>query len=131
MSQENVEVMRRSYDAFNRRDLAAFLGLMDAEVEAVSRLAAMEGGYHGHDGIRRWWRNPLDAFPDFAVEIVDVRDPGDLTVATLRIHARGANSDTPIEDRIWLLTRWQRGKCTRWCTYETEAEALEAVGLQE
>jgi hypothetical protein len=104
---------------------------MDPDVEAVSRLAAMEGGYHGHDGIRRWWQNLLDTFPDFAIEIVDVRDPVDLTLATLRIHARGADSDTPVEETIWLLTRWARRKCLWWCTYETEAEALAAVGLRE
>jgi ketosteroid isomerase-like protein len=123
--------MRRTYDAFNRRDLDALLALMDPDVEAVSRLAAMEGGYHGHDGIRRWWQNLLDTFPDFAIEIVDVRDPGDLTLATLRIHARGADSDTPVEETIWLWTRWQRRKCLWWCTYETEAEALAAEGLRE
>jgi SnoaL-like domain len=94
--------------------MAAVLTLMDAEVDAVSRLAAVEGGYHSHDGIRRWWQNLLDAFPDFAIEIVEVCDPGDLTLATLRIHARGADSDTPVDERIWVLSRWQRGKCTRW-----------------
>jgi hypothetical protein len=36
---------------------------MDADVEAVSQLVAMEGDYHGHAGIRRWWESLLDAFP--------------------------------------------------------------------
>src|SRR6185436_5296393 len=70
MSGENVELTYQAYDAFNRRDSAAFLELMDADVEALSRLAAMEGGYHGHDGIRRWWQNLLDAIPDFTFEAV-------------------------------------------------------------
>ena len=53
MSQENVELARRSIDAINRRDLDAYLALVDDDVEAVSRLAPIEGGHHGHDGIRR------------------------------------------------------------------------------
>ena len=53
MSQENVELAYRVVDAFNRRDLDAYLAVMDDDVEIVSLLAAMEGGYHGHDGLRR------------------------------------------------------------------------------
>ena len=65
MSRRNLELYRQSVDAFNRRDLEAFLALMDVDVEAVSRLVAIEGGYRGHDGIRRWWGNLLEAIPDF------------------------------------------------------------------
>jgi ketosteroid isomerase-like protein len=92
MSQENVELAHRAFDALNRRDLGAFLALMDDDVEAVPRLVAMEGGYHGHDGIRRWWQNLLDAFPDYSVEIVEVRDLGDLTFIALRNRGHGAGS---------------------------------------
>ena len=49
MSQENVELQHRLTDAFNRRDLDAFLRLTDEDVEANPRTGAMEGGYHGHD----------------------------------------------------------------------------------
>ena len=52
MSQENVELAREAIGAVNRRDLDGLLELMDDNVEAVSRIAAMEGGLHGHDGMR-------------------------------------------------------------------------------
>jgi ketosteroid isomerase-like protein len=99
MSQENVELSHRVYDAVNRHDLGALLTLMDADVEAVSLLVAMEGGYHGHDGIRRWWGNMLDVFPDWAVEVVEVRDLGDLTLTTAVNHGHGASSDAPLVQR--------------------------------
>jgi ketosteroid isomerase-like protein len=38
MSQENVELTYRAFDAFNRRDFDAFLALMDDDVEVFSRL---------------------------------------------------------------------------------------------
>jgi ketosteroid isomerase-like protein len=131
MSQENVELAHRAFDALNRRDLGAFLALMDDDVEAVPRLVAMEGGYHGHDGIRRWWQNLLDAFPDYSVEIVEVRDLGDLTFIALRNRGHGAGSDAPIEHRLWMLAEWRQEKVVWWRSYGTEAEALEAVGLRE
>jgi hypothetical protein len=43
MSEENVELARQAYHAFNRRDLASLLALIDADAEAVPRLAAVEG----------------------------------------------------------------------------------------
>jgi ketosteroid isomerase-like protein len=41
MSEENVDQARRGYDALNRRDLDAFLALMDPEVEFTTRFAQM------------------------------------------------------------------------------------------
>jgi hypothetical protein len=52
MSQGNVELVRRSIDAFNQRDRGSYLALMDDNVEAIPRGARMEGSYLGHDGIR-------------------------------------------------------------------------------
>lgn len=56
VSQENVELHQRAYDAFNRRDLDAFLALIDPDVKFSSLLMQVEGGnpYRGHDGVRSW-----------------------------------------------------------------------------
>ncbi len=131
MSQENVDLHCRAVDAFDRHDLDAFLALMDDDVEAVPRQVRMEGSYRGHDGIRGWWETWLDVFPDFKVDVVEVRGLGDRTVATVRYHAHGAGSDTPIEETIGQVGRWRRGKCVRWESFDTWSEALEAVGLSE
>ena len=131
MSEANVELAYRAIDAINRRHLGAFLPLMDEDVEAVSRIVSVEGGLHGHDGIRRWWENWFDVFPDYQIEVVDVRDLGDLIVAALRALGHGAGSDLPFEDTIWLASRWRRGKCVWWRIFNTADEALEAAGLRE
>jgi hypothetical protein len=131
MSQENVDRTLELLDAFNQRDLGSFLTLMDDDVEANSRLAPMEGGYHGHDGIRRWWENLLDVFPDRTVEVVEVRNFGEVTLGVVRNRGHGGGSDTPFEQSLWLVAWWRCGKCIRWDACQTQAEALEAVGLSE
>ena len=131
MSEENVELALRAYDTFNRRDLDAFLELMADDVHAESRLAAVEGGYHGHEGVRRWWRNLLEIFPDYATEAEDVRDLGGVTLTCLLTRAHGVASDTPLVERLWQPIRWRDGKCVWWTICSTEAEALEAAGLSE
>ena len=131
MSEENVELGYRGIDAVNRRDLDALLELMDEDVESVSRIVAMEGGLHGHDGVRRWWKSWFDAFPDYRLEIVEVRDRGEVVVATLRAVAHGAGSDLPVEDIIFHASRWRDGRCVWWQVFPSEAEALDAAGLSE
>jgi hypothetical protein len=91
----------------------------------------VEGGLHGHDGMRRWWENMFTAFPDYYFEVVDVRDLGDVTLASPRALGHGAGSDVPFEDLLWNASQWRRGKCIWWRAFENEAQALEAVGLRE
>jgi ketosteroid isomerase-like protein len=131
MSQENVELTYRATDAFNRRDLDAFLALVDDDVEYVPRAVVIEGSYHGHDGIRRWWENLFDVWPDLTTQLVEVRDLGDLTVAAVHFRGQGAGSDIPWDETFWQVARWRGGKCVWMGSFDTRAEALEAVGLSK
>jgi ketosteroid isomerase-like protein len=133
MSQENVDLVYRASDAFNRRDLEALLALADPEVEAHSRIVELEGGgpYRGHEGVRKWWKDVFDIAPDLRHEIEQVRDAGDITVARLRQRGRGVGSDAPMEQTQWMVTRWRDRKAVWWKVLLSEEEALEAAGLQE
>jgi ketosteroid isomerase-like protein len=130
MTEDNISLVYRALEAVNRRDLDALLALMDEDVEAVSRIVAMEGGLRGHDGIRRWWDNWFDAFPDYSIEIVEVRDLEDVVVTTLRARGHGAGSDLPFEDNVWHASRWQHRKCVWWQVFSAEADALETARLR-
>jgi hypothetical protein len=132
MSQENVELYRRGIEAFNQRDLEAFLALADPDVVGISRVLAIEGSsYRGHDGTREWWEDLLGVFPDFTIEVVWVRDAGDLTVSELRNSAQGEGSPAPLEELVWQVTEWRDGRVVRWQMYESKQSALEAAALSE
>jgi ketosteroid isomerase-like protein len=131
MSQENVELAYRLYDAVSRRDLDALLAVTDENVELVSILVSVEGGYHGHAGFRRWWENVFDAIPDYRVEVEEIRDLGDLTLAAIRLRGHGSGSGAPIDQRLSQVIQWRHTKAVRLESFRSEAEALEAVGLSE
>jgi hypothetical protein len=92
---------------------------------------AMAGGYHGHAGLRQWWDAVLGAMPDYTVEIEELRDLGDVTLAHSRGLGHGATSATPVIDPFWQALRWRNRKIVWWRNCSTEAEALEAVGLSD
>jgi ketosteroid isomerase-like protein len=133
VSQENIERGHRVLDAFNRRDLDAFIELMDPNVEFTTRFMELEGEsyYCGHDGIRKWWEDLLAYFPDFKVEVVEMRDLGELVIGTVDIRGHGVDSDAPFEQRVWQAGQWRGGKLVWWQTFGSEAGAVEAARRRE
>jgi ketosteroid isomerase-like protein len=132
MSQENVELHHRAIEAFNRRDLEAWLELADEGVEFVPLNLELEGGsYRGHAGVRRFWANYLTVFRDSTIEVDEVRDLGEITLALIRFRGHGTGSDVPFEAPVWQLVQWRRQKCVSWHSFRSEAGALEAAGVAE
>lgn len=129
MSEENVELAHQAYQAFNRRDLASLLALVDADAEAIPRIAAVEGVFHGHEGIRRWWEHLLAAWPDYEVEVVEVLDLGDLTLAKIEVGGHAADSGIAVRQTAWHVWRWRRNKAVWFSFFPSEATAVEAVRL--
>jgi ketosteroid isomerase-like protein len=131
MSQDNVDVVRATFDAFQRRDLDTFLSHMDPEVEYRSLILEVEGVYHGHDGMRAWWDSVLAVFPQWNPEIQDARDLGQQVLSRVRAEGRGTGSGIPLERDIWHLAEIRGGRMTSSAFFRTEREALEAVGLRD
>ena len=129
MSEENVELAHRTFDAFNRRDSQAFLAFIDPDVEFVSGSGLIEGGSrHGHDGIRAWWDELFSVYPDWTVEVLEVREiADDRLVATVRGHGHGAGSGAPIDTLLWQAVRLRERKIVWWSTHTSEADALKAA----
>ena len=104
MSQENVELVYRAIDTFNRRDLRAFLELMDLDVEFTPYERAIEGlgPYRGHEGVRTWWGESFAALPDLNAELIEVRDLGGITFSRGRLSGTGAASGASFERTLWM-----------------------------
>jgi ketosteroid isomerase-like protein len=129
MAEGNVELLQHALAAINGRDLDTLLALSDPDIEFTTLLLQIEGGgpYRGHAGLRKWWHDLIDVFPEYRIELDDVRELGDVTVAGVRGIARGEGSDAFFEQRFWQVTEWRDGKGVWWCNYLNEAEAMEAA----
>jgi ketosteroid isomerase-like protein len=133
MSQENVQLSSLAETAFaalNSGDLDGFMALAAEDVEFTSMIAEVEGTtFRGHDGIKAWWETVVAAFGEVRWEVLDVRGPGDLGIAHIRMD--GTLGGIPLNLTMWLAARLREGRVTWWSWYRTEREALEAVGLSE
>ena len=132
MSQENVEVMRRHYEAGLRGDWAAVLRDVDPDVEFVELPAFGTKTYHGHQGLidaLTWWPSQWDEFETELLQVVDVDD--EHVISLFRNHGRGKASGVEVVEEVAFLGTFRNGKVTRFEMFRSVAEALEAVGLRE
>ncbi len=130
MSQENVEIVRRAWEAFMRHDNEAALALYDPEVELHH---PVDGSvYRGLTGVRAYFRDWFDVWGEvLSNDAEEWIDAGDEVIAVMHVGARGRRSGVAVERREWHVWTLRDGKLRRLRIYATRAEALEAVGLSE
>jgi ketosteroid isomerase-like protein len=132
MSQENVEIVRKVIDAFNRGDLDAWLGFLSPEVAWESLpLPGFRDVYRGRAEAREWRELLLEVF-DFRLEIDETTAlSDDRVLMAARGRGRGRGSSIPVERASWEILWLADGLITRRQVFWTRDEALEAAGLRE
>ena len=132
MPQENVETVRRMYDAYARGDFELSLSYLDPEIEFSQPTQEPGAGtYHGHEGVIQAFTQWTGAWDDYRVEVEELIDLGDDVLARTRHHGRGKGSGVEAEMRIFQLWTLRNDKAVRARMYYDEAEAREAAGLPE
>jgi ketosteroid isomerase-like protein len=140
MSEENLELVRLSYDALASGNLDAWLHFFDPDVEWLPPpiWAALEVGgdpeaqvLRGHAGIRRFMDVTGDMWEKQEISPERFLDAGDdQVVAFVRLRVRGRNGVEIDEPWAHLITLRSR-KVVRFEIYPDRSEALEAAGLSE
>ena len=129
---ENVETVRRAYDAINRRDIEAALDSFydDAEHDWSHSVGPDRGVYRGREEARRFWTSAFEAVQDAVFELEDMVVEGPHVVVMVSARIRGSGSGAEGVGRsphVWTL---RDGKATRFQLFQTWEEALEAAGVE-
>lgn len=128
-----VEIVRRIYEAFNRRDLAAVKGLLHPEFEVnLSRSAGFDrDNYVGEPALERFAGSYWDTFASIQIEIEEVHGPGEEgLVAIVRARAEGSGSGAEVDARGPHVWRFRDGGPVALALYEHLDEALAAAGIR-
>lgn len=132
MSREDVELIRKTFDAYEHEGLDGILRFYDPEVEWTPTAEFVESStYRGHDGVRRYFDTVAGEFDDFRLELEEVLDAGDQVVVFSRISGQGKLSGAAVELKLITVSSLRDGKVFRNRNYPTRSEALEAAGLPE
>jgi|SRR5215211_1698897 len=132
MSRENVEALWRGYEAFNRRDIDAWLEGFhpDAEMHDLSSIPDAPVR-RGHAALREWVSMMDEIWVGGRYEPEDFIDAGQSVVVAVRGTGRGRGSEIPMDVEMFHLFEIEDGKVRRLAAYLDRNEALQAAGLRE
>jgi ketosteroid isomerase-like protein len=130
MSQENVEIVRRLYEAFYAHDVASLDYLdPDVVVDASHRVDGRVG--RGRDELVTILGEWMTTWDDWQEELEEIRAAGDRVLVVSTQRGRGKGSGVELEGRFWMLYELKRGLITRWTIYDNPDEALKDAGLSD
>ena len=125
MSQDNVDLVRRIYDAWDREESAR--DFIADDVEYVNPSYAVEPGIrHG----RASFKVVRETYEDFRLTIERFIDAGGDDVLVLaRYTGSGRGSGVPVEGEHGYVWTVREGKAVRFQWFQSHQEALEAAGV--
>jgi ketosteroid isomerase-like protein len=135
MSEENVELVTRMIEAWNRQDLSGFLEGWHSEAEWRPAFPAGTEGtgnvFRGLEGVERAWQNVRVAWTEYRLDVQEARWSGEDLVVLGRIHVRGAISGAEIDSDWSAVVRLRDNKVFGAWDWLDHDSALEAAGLSE
>lgn len=132
MSERNLQIARRAYEAFNLDGVDAILEFLDPQIEwrTWERFGRGPRVYHGHEGVRQVMQSIFyDNFDDFSVEPLEFIDAGVAVVVLVELSgkAKGTGEETRFElAQVWTSRGELAARLDVYSSREAALAALEA-----
>jgi ketosteroid isomerase-like protein len=130
MAQENLEVVRAFFDAYNARDAETVDRLLhpEAKITTLSTRAGMPD--HWRQGTTKRYFEQLDeAWTDLRVEVGDIRENGECAVALGVLRGAGMASHVEVVRDFATVFLIRASQIVLLDTYDNWKDGLEAAGL--
>ena len=132
MSQQNVEIVRRAFDAFNARDGDELVSLCAEDCEWRPFRAQLEGiVYRGHEGVRQFLSDIDDDWEAFRIDALEFHDRGERLAVIGRVCARGRGSSMEIDSIAGFVHELEQGQIRRVTSHSDAEAALKAAGPEK
>jgi ketosteroid isomerase-like protein len=132
MSQENVEVVRAFFEAWNSRNTNAVADLLDADVDyyPVRKLPEARP-CHGPEEVFQFIARYLDAYSrhEWAIQEMIEAD-GDRLLVRVTLRTEGRDSGVKLEGDLYHCFWLRQGRILRVEDHMTLSGALHALGLE-
>ena len=131
MSEENVEIVKRVTEAFNRREVDGLLKLAIPDCEMSSQLLDATADFQGRGGLEHFYSMLNESWEDFQSVAQEYRDLGDRVLALGRNRGRGKGSGVAVDGPYGAVFDFRGDKISRIRLFVDHGEALRAAGLAE
>src|ERR671930_1746854 len=134
MSEENMEIVRAAFEAWNAGELQDVLSRFHPQIVYHPRADEPDPSPHvGRDAYERLVYGFVDSFSEVTFEVLEWIDAGDHVIASTVLHAvphgQGSAIAARVSDTYVFVYKVRAGLIVEGWEYRTKQEALEAVGL--
>jgi ketosteroid isomerase-like protein len=129
VSAEDVDFIRRGYEAFQARGEEAIFEFLDPaiDVRPIDEPPVGLRSYSGHAGFRDYLEDSREVWGHFGWEATELIDAGESVVARTRFYAEGRGSGIPVEAIVYIVWVVRDGKAVSARGYLDRDEALAAA----
>jgi hypothetical protein len=129
MGNPNVERVNQLLAAYLQSDEDQIRQLIHSEGEIYGAPGIVNAGtYSGYDGFRQWVSQWEEAWAEISYELGEIVEVDEsLLVVPVHVIGRGASSGVEIDTVFGWLYEWSDGVVTRFHTYPTTEEAMDAA----
>jgi uncharacterized protein len=134
MSQENVEIVRNAFAAFDRGDIEGVLRLCDEDIVITQppELPGVSPEQRGHRGVVEAFSIWPEQWDDYRIEVLKIAGaPDEKVFVTTRTRGRGKQSGIEVDMEFSFVFTVREAKISVWQLFVREDQALEAAGLSE
>jgi ketosteroid isomerase-like protein len=133
MSQANVELVRRGYEAFAQGDIEAALAMLHSNIQIEDHDRSLETPttYEGRDGFLTLFATVNEGFSEVRYTPEELTAMEDRMLVQVRRTGRGEASGVQVDERQFHVWDVVAGRAVRFRVYVDHEQALEAVGLRE
>jgi ketosteroid isomerase-like protein len=129
MAGEAVDLVRRLFDAFERRDDGAMMELWHPRAEVELHLGPEIGHYRGRDGVRQAFATFLGRWDDYELQIEDMIEQDGRVVVLLDETGKGKGSGVAVRWRSTQVYEVRDGQVTSFTVYPNR-DVLPELGLE-
>lgn len=131
MSGEKLKIVEEGWRATNRGDVDAVLDAMTDDVDLRPPSHRLDGiTFRGHAGVRAWMERQAESWSRLEGSPHELAAVGEHLVTAIDVQLIGHESGVPVNQRVFNVYTFRKGKIAASIAYPTEREALEAVGLR-
>jgi ketosteroid isomerase-like protein len=133
VSEQNVAIVRKGIDAWNRHDAEEWLSYAAPEITwmPAGPAAVEQTVYRGPEEVASGFQSVWETWEEFQFVEAEVRDLGDSVLWLGHVKLKGSASHLQLEQEFAVLSELSDGSVTSVRSFLECREALAAVGLRE